>query len=74
MEHLTIPKLPTIIDEKLSAVSTEELNRIVNYVNGIVDTLKLQRSEMLEMSKRISKLEGDLAKVAGIVEELYETY
>lgn len=73
MERVNMPALPPVGDGKFIILNEKEWNELIGIVNNIIDVVNNHDVALSENSEVLVKHTEDLAKIASIVEEIYET-
>lgn len=73
LERLNLPELPHIVTEGIVNIPSKQFKEIVNYINTLTKCVNAQSQIIKSLSERMDVCEENTAKIAEIVEELYET-
>lgn len=73
MEPLKTPELPHIVTDSIVNIPSEQFRKFIHYVNQMAECINIQSSTIVELNNRLKTCEENTAKIAKILEELYET-
>lgn len=73
MDTIKLPELPEIVVKGLVAVRSEDLKVIVDAFNTLAGIVTAQQAVLEAQGTALDECRGDIAKIAKILEDIYET-
>ena len=72
MDKLELPTLPTVLNNKIVTVPSEDLQKVVDTVNALIDAVNAMSPHIGALHTDVDTLKENMSKVATILEVLYE--
>lgn len=72
MESLKLPELPPLVVDGVVAVSTAELQQIVDTLNAVIAHANRLQETVDAISTELKTCGDDISKIAEILEEMYD--
>lgn len=72
METLKLPEIPHIVTDEIVNIPSKQFKMFIDYVNQLAECVETQNDIISKLSTRLEHCEKNIAKMADILEELYE--